>query len=165
MCQLGETLIQDLNYASYLGSTFTYLLFLAFKISFKKTQQTNNRNSGETTCFNKIMQMFRIQTHLDLLLVCYIRECPWVNLNFVWVVGAVQVPVGLRQLAFMIPDGVWRRRTLFTPTRKNKTPQQKKKPHTQVQDMTMKNKQLNWYRKRLLSKGKANHLPLKLSSY
>lgn len=41
------------------------------------------------------MQIFRIQTHLDLLLICYIRESPGVDLNFVWVVCAVQVPVGL----------------------------------------------------------------------
>lgn len=32
-------------------------------------------------------------THLDDLFVRYIGECPWVNLNFVWVMGAVQVPV------------------------------------------------------------------------
>lgn len=44
---------------------------------------------------NRITLIFRIQTHLDLLLICYIRESPGVHLNFVWVVGAVKVPVSL----------------------------------------------------------------------
>lgn len=42
--------------------------------------------------------------YLDLLFISNIRECPWVNLNFVWIMGAVQVPVCLGQLAVVIPN-------------------------------------------------------------
>lgn len=44
---------------------------------------------------NLLLKILKIHTHLDLLLVCHIRESPWVNLNFVRVVGAVQVPISL----------------------------------------------------------------------
>lgn len=50
-----------------------------------------NMKSLKFLNINEIMKI----THLDHLLICYIRESPWVNLNFIWVMGAVQVPVNL----------------------------------------------------------------------
>lgn len=36
-----------------------------------------------------------VETHLNFFLICYIGEGPRVHLNFIWVMGAVQVPVSL----------------------------------------------------------------------
>lgn len=80
------------------------------------------------------------ETHLDLLLVSYIRERPGVNLNFFRVVGAVQVPVGFRQLAFMIPGGEWRQIDKFVslsvqfPAKKN---EEEESVSTPVPSVTM----------------------------
>lgn len=44
-------------------------------------------------------------TYLDLLLIGDLREGPWVQLDLIWVVGAVQMPVHLGCLTVMVPEG------------------------------------------------------------